>query len=52
MKFLDYVEGRFCQSMKASTKTGEILVMEVNLSILPKFDIEAEMQAHIDSLKF
>ena len=43
MKFLDYVGGRFGQSVKASMEAGEIVVTEVDSSILPKFYTEAKM---------
>ena len=51
-KFLDYLEGRFSQSVNALIEAREILGAEVYLTILLKFNMKAEMKVYIDSLKF
>ena len=51
-KFLDYVGARLGQSAKASLEAGEVIVTEVDTSILPIFETKKAMEEHIESLKF
>jgi len=51
-KFLDYISGRFGQSVRASLEAGEIVVTEIDKKTLPKFDAEEEMKAHVAGLKY
>ena len=50
--FLDYIGGKFGQSVKASLQAGELIITEVDETLLPKFDTEAEMKAHVAALKY
>ena len=49
--FLDFVGSRYGQSVKASLEVGELIVTEVDESVLKNFDKEDEMKAHLNSLK-
>ena len=44
--FLDYVGRRFGQSVKASIEGGELVVTEIDDSVLPKFETEEDMKEH------
>ena len=50
--FLDYVSGRFGQSVRASLEAGEVVVTEIDRKTLPKLNPEAEMTAHVAGLKY
>ena len=49
--FLDFVGSRYGQSVKASLEAGELVVTEVDETVLRKFYTEAEMKAHVAWLK-
>ena len=51
-KFLDVIGSRYAQSVKASLEAGEVIVTEVDESLLPKFNTDDEMKAHVQGLKF
>ena len=50
--FLDFAGSRSGQSTKASIEGGEIVVTEINTSVLPKFETEEAMKCHVDKLKY
>ena len=52
VKFLDYIGGQFGQSIKASLEAGEVIVIEIDKRILPRFDTKAKMNKYITALKF
>ena len=51
-KFLDYISSRFGQSVRASLEVGKVVVTEIDRKILPRFETEVEMKAHVTGLKY
>ena len=49
---MDFVGSRHSQSIKVLLEVGELIVTEVDNTILQKFDTEAEMKAYIAELKY
>ena len=49
--FLDYMSSRYGQSAKAYIEDRDAIVAEVDERVLPKFDAEAIMKAHVAGLK-
>ena len=50
--FLDYVGVRFYQSVKASLIAGELVVTEVDESLLPRFHTKEDMKKHLEDLEY
>ena len=50
--FLDFIARRYGQITKASLEAGELVVTEVDETLIPKFDTEDEQKDHISALKF
>ena len=50
--FMDFVGGRYGQSVKASLEAGEVIVTEVDESLLKKFDKEEDQTAYLKGLKY
>ena len=50
--FIDLVASKYEQSIRSSLESGEVIVTEVDKSVLIKFDTKEEMKAHIASLKY
>ena len=50
--FLDYVRSKFGQSSKASLNEGEMVATEVDETMLPIFDTEEIIEAHVTGLMF
>ena len=50
--FMDFVGGRHGQSAKASLEAGEVIVTEVDESILKKFDKEEDLNNYLKGLKY
>ena len=48
---LDHIGSKFGQSMKTSFEEGETVTTEVDETMLPRFDIEEDMKAHVEGLK-
>ena len=51
-KFLDYVSDRFEQSVRASLEAGEVIVIEIDKRILPRFETEEDMKKYVADLKY
>ena len=49
--FLDQIGSRFGQSAKVSIEAGELVVSEIDDSILTKFETEENMKDHVKKLK-
>ena len=45
------VGSRFSKNVKASIEAGELVVTEVDDSMLPSFDAEEDMKDHVAALK-
>ena len=52
VKLLDYVGSKYGQSAKVSLEVGEMVVTEVDESLLPKFKTEAEKDEHLKKLEY
>ena len=50
--FLDFVGSKYGQSVKASIEVGELIVTEVDESILTKFDTLKEETQHLETLNY
>ena len=51
-KFLDYVESKYRQSVKASLLAGQIIVTKVNKLVIKQFKIKDEQAEYLAKLKF
>ena len=49
---MDFIRSKYSQSVWFSLKAKEVIVAEVNESMLIKFNTEMEMKAYVASLKF
>ena len=50
--FLDYVGNKYGQSTQRLLIKGELVVMEVDRKLLPKFETKEERDRHVAGLKF
>ena len=50
--FLTHVVNKFGQSVKASLMMGELVVTEIDKSLIPKFKMEGEEDKHLKKLEF
>ena len=50
--FLDYTGNKYSQSTQVSLSKGDVVVIEVDRKLLPKFDIKDERDRHVEGLKF
>jgi len=50
--FIDYVGNKYGQSTQVSLTKGELVVMEVDKKLLPKFDMKEDRDKHMAGLKF
>ena len=48
--FLDYAGMRFGQSARASLTVGELVVVEVDKTLMPKFETEEDKKEHLKGL--
>ena len=50
--FLDYVGNKYGQSTQLSLTRGNLVVIEVDRKLLPKFDTKEDQDTHVAGLKF
>ena len=50
--FLDFVGSKYSQSMKASLEAGELIVIEVDETVLKKFNTKQGEIDHLATLKY
>ena len=49
---LDFIGSRYRQSVKVSIEAGELVLTNMNKSILPRFETEAKIKVHVVGLKY
>ena len=50
--FMDYVGNKYGQSTQVSLTKGELVVLEVDKKLLPRFDTKDKRDKHVAGLKF